>query len=151
MAVVYELIIIPLFWTVIFPGFVRNRHNGRDLPDIDDFRNPEDAQALEFVIVAGVLDHSVPLIVLMIDFSYNCIPFVWRHFLITLAVAIVYMIFNVVYSIVVDAIYPMVDYSSALGILFPLLGLLWTLLMYYTVIHVSKHKLKKSNKNIALV
>lgn len=36
MAMVYELIIVPLFWTVIFPGYLIKRDI--DVPEIDDFQ-----------------------------------------------------------------------------------------------------------------
>ena len=35
MAVVYELIIIPIFWSVIFPGLVNEEEMKRVLPDIN--------------------------------------------------------------------------------------------------------------------
>lgn len=150
MAVIYEFIIVPLFWAMIFPGIMVNRHNGMDVPDITDFTEEHEEYSMGFIIVAGVLDHSVPLIVLMIDFSYNCIPFLWRHFLVTLTVALVYVIFNMSWTLSVDSIYPMIDYSSALGIVLPILCIIWTVLMYYLLVFISERKLKRSNKNVAL-
>lgn len=152
MVVVYEFIIVPLFWTIIFPGYVASERRARngDLPDVDDFDRAQEEMRLGYIIVAGILDHSIPLIVLMIDFSYNCIPFLWRHFLCTLGVAIGYAIFNIIYSLHIDLIYPILDYRTPFGALFPALGLLWTFLMYYMLVFFSQKKLKMQKKNLAL-
>ena len=147
MAVVYELIIVPLFWTIIFPGYFVNQ---TEIPDVDDFQTLDQFE-IGFIIVAGVMDHTIPLIVLMIDFSFNCIPFVFRHFQVTLILAIVYSVFNVIYSIKVEPIYPIADFNSPLAFLYPIGGLVWCILMYLFILHSSKVKLRKSNKNFALV
>lgn len=101
--------------------------------------------------MAGILDHSIPLIALMIDFSYNCIPFVYRHFQITLVLTLVYTVFNIIYSIKVEPIYPIADFKSPLTFLYPFGGIIWCALMYCFILKMSKVKLRRSNKNFALI
>lgn len=111
---------------------------------MDDFE-------LGFLIVAGVLDHSLPLIVLMIDFTYNCIPFIGRHFKVTFFIILIYAIFNVSYSIAVEPIYPVADFDKAISFVYPVGGIIWCVLMFYFIMYINRIKLKRSNKNIALV
>ena len=59
----------------------------------------QNIHSLEFLIIEGVLDHTIPLIILLCEFSINCIPFVWRHFLVTITIAIVYMVINIVWTL----------------------------------------------------
>lgn len=148
MALVLEFIIVPIFWIVIFPGLLKNRHDGIDLPDIDDFVQDE---KVSYAVVAGVLDHTVPLIVLLIEFSYNCIPFLWRHFLLTLAITIIYAIFNIIYSLSVKSIYAMIDFTQVTDYLIAFATIIWTVAMYYLAVKLSQRKLKNSEKNLALV
>ena len=148
MALVLEFIIVPIFWIVIFPGLLKNRHDGVDLPDIDDMRDDE---KFSYAVVAGVLDHTVPLVVLLIEFSYNCIPFLWRHFLLTLAVVVIYAVFNIIYTLSVHQIYPMIDFTQATDYLITLATIVWTVAMYYLAVKLSQRKLKNSEKNLALV
>jgi len=98
MALVYELIIVPLFWTIVFPGMVNELDVDENL-EYDLNHKGENTHSIEFLIIEGVLDHTIPLIVLLIEFTINCIPFVWRHFMITVTIAIVYMVINVVWTL----------------------------------------------------
>ena len=103
-----------------------------------------------FFIVAGVLDHSVPLTVLMIEFSFNCIPFITRHFLITLCFGLVYAIFNITYTLKVDIIYGSVDYTKVYDYLFPIGGFVLCIVLFYCIVYFSKMKLRRSKKSVAL-
>jgi hypothetical protein len=107
----FELIIVPIFWGVILPALLVTRHYHKD-----NGAPP----SLLFIIVGGYCDHLVPLIVLLIDFSFNCIPFIWRHFWVSIGVCAIYSVFNLIYTLKVAQIYPVIDYKSPLGIIVPI-------------------------------
>lgn len=89
MTFLYELIIVSCFWSMIFPALLirMNRPTGAE------------HYPMSFMIVAGMCDHSIPLLCLIVEFSYNCTPFVWRHFMTTGLFAFMYMIFNAFFSL----------------------------------------------------
>lgn len=61
-------------------------------------------------------DHIVPLGCLLIDYSFNLIPFCWRHLASIIFVNLVYMILNYsYYRITGNVIYDPIDWQSALG------------------------------------
>ena len=97
-----------------------------------------------------MLDHTVPLLVLMIDFSYNCVPFTGRHFLITLSCGSLYALFNISYTLKIDPVYPSVDFTKFYHYLYPLGALLWSVMLFYCIVYFSKVKLKRSKKSVAL-
>lgn len=147
MAVVYELIIIPIFWSLIFPGLLNEEKMKDVLPDIDD---SADTNKLGFFIVSGVLDHTVPLVVLMIDFTFNCIPFTTRHFLVTITTGLLYAVFNISYTLKVETIYPGMDFSKFYHYFYMLGGFLWSIMTFFCIVYFSKVKLRRAKKSVAL-
>lgn len=131
MTMLFELIIVPIFWGVILPGILYSRH----------YHKGEEAPSMLFIIVGGYLDHLIPIIVLMIDFSFNCIPFIWRHFWVSMVVCIIYSIFNMVYTLKVSPIYPVIDYSSTLGIIVPISILFYIFFANWLLIFCSVKKM----------
>ena len=136
----FELIIVPIFWAVILPGILATRH----------YHKNEEAPSLLFIIVGGYCDHLVPLIVLLIDFSFNCIPFIWRHFWVSMGVCLIYSIFNMVYSLKYSQIYPVIDYKSTLGIIVPISVFFYIFFANWLLVFCSNKKLQRANKNQAL-
>jgi hypothetical protein len=68
--------------------------------------------------VRGTLTHSVPLILTLLDYSFNEIPFIRSRFLISLSVMITYfMIFLLPYSVIVKPIYHGIDFDDVISIL----------------------------------
>lgn len=58
-------------------------------------------------------DHTVPFVLIMIDFCMNVVPFTWRHFIIQYSVYTSYMIFNMICTkIRGQPIYPPLDWFS---------------------------------------
>jgi hypothetical protein len=48
----------------------------------------------------GFIDHLIPFILTMIDFSTNAVPIKGSHFILTLVLATIYLIFNYISTIV---------------------------------------------------
>ena len=106
-AFLYECVIVFGFWCIILPGIL--------------FANPSSAHSsggvsTSFIVVAGALDHSLPLIVLLFEFCINCIPIIWRHFAISVVLGTAYMIMNMTYSLLVREVYPIMDWRVRLGL-----------------------------------
>ena len=116
MAFLYEIVIVTCFWSMIFPALLvrMNKKNSNEHYDV------------RFMVVAGMCDHSIPLLCLLVEFTYNCTPFVWRHFHTTGLIAIMYMFFNAFFSLFIGQIYPLIDWRSTVGILAPLVVLILT-------------------------
>jgi hypothetical protein len=128
----FELIIVPIFWGVILPGILATRHYHKDNGS---------SPSMLFIIVGGYCDHLGPLIVLLVDFSFNCIPFIWRHFWVSMGVCAIYSIFNMVYTLKVDQIYPVIDYKSPLGIIVPISILFYIFFANWLLVVCSVKKL----------
>ena len=151
MAVVYELIIVPTFWFVILPGILYFQANQDNNPiNIDDDQKYM-VENVGYFVVAGVLDHTIPIVVLMIDFSFNCVPFIPRHFLITISLGILYALFNITYTLKVEPIYPSIDYREFKHYLYPVLSLAGSILLFYGVMFLSRWKLRRSKKSAPLI
>ena len=98
----------------------------------------------------GYISHSVPLLVLLIDFSYNCIPFLWRHFFISIPIASLYIVFVVFYSIFEKPVYHGFDLNTTEGILRTCGAILLTIFVQFILVTWYRTKLRRNNKNIAL-
>ena len=97
-AFLYETLIVLGFWAIILPGILIRMSEQSKQPHDNNLKD-NNSFSIAFVIVAGGLDHSLPMIVLAIDFSFNCIPFIWRHFAISLTIGIIYLIMNMFVSL----------------------------------------------------
>lgn len=137
-AFMYEVVIVVGFWTIILPGIllVEQPHSS--------------SVPLSFIIVAGGMDHSLPLVVLLIDFSINCVPIIWRHFFISFAVGLVYMLMNMIYSVDVKPVYPVLTWQGPLGVILPILIMAVTFGIHLLTQKCNKFKLKKYKKASAL-
>jgi hypothetical protein len=116
-----ELIIVPYYWmflrqddSCIVDGIVRHDFPIQCLPSI--------------------LDHSLPLAVLLADFLFNSQPLIRRHAYIVMALSFVYTAVNFLATKLGDGpVYPTMDWSSLAGILTPIIlifiaGILFLLL-----------------------
>ena len=45
------------------------------------------------------LDHTLPLLTLMIDYAFNCVPFCLRHIVFLPIILVPYMLFNLIYTL----------------------------------------------------
>jgi ABC-type Co2+ transport system permease subunit len=122
-----EMIICPVFWIMIMPMELWGPREPAKPDDPD--ANWQDTVTYAFIIVAGCMDHSLPLICLSIDFSYSCIPVLWRHFAITATVIAIYAVFNMCWTLLVKEIYPLMDWDSTVGAIIPIVIIFWLLLV----------------------
>ena len=140
-ALLYEMVIVIGFWLIILPGIM--------MAPADSSHSADDYSEA-FLIVAGGLDHSVPMVVLVIEFCINCIPITWRHFIITFIIGLIYLMMNMVYSLDVAEVYPVLDWKSTLGITLPILLMMFTIIMEKMLMVCFKKKLKANGKHYAL-
>ena len=110
-ALVYELIIAPFFWFVLYPG----------LPDVEGI-----------LFLSLVCDHSVPLAVLLVDYMFNQVPFAQRHLIPMLIMAAVYLVINYLCTKSSGVpVYPPMDWQTPFGIALPFLLALGALVIFY--------------------
>lgn len=90
LAISFEIVITITFWFALFPMIVKT---GRlDLP-------------------MNITVHALPLILLIIDFVLNRVPFVLRHIVIAIFVILIYGIMNMAITLITGhPIYPILDY-----------------------------------------
>jgi hypothetical protein len=86
------------------------------------------------------MDHSIGLIILMIDFHINCIPFMARHQIFSIIISGLYLIMNASYSVKMKPIYPFVDYQSVAGIIAPCAAVIWGFIMVFLLLWYSDKK-----------
>lgn len=94
MTFISEMTVSLFFWLLLF-----------DIKYVDVL---ETAKAVQLCA-----DHTVPFVLIMIDFCYNVIPFTWRHFIVQYCVYTSYMIFNMICTKIRGSpIYPPLDWFS---------------------------------------
>ena len=140
-ALLYEFVIVLGFWCIILPGILFATAGSS---------HDNSGASLAFIIVAGVLDHSLPMVVLAVEFAINCMPIIWRHFIISISIGIIYMTMNMIYSLEVAEVYPVIDWKSVLGISVPISMLFFTVFIKYVLVKCHKKKLKINRKTDAL-
>ena len=98
-----------------------------------------------------VIDHSVSFIVLMIDYSFNCIPFIWRHYFFSFIVILGFITLILVSEMNKDSLYPFIDWNMAKYIYIPFIVIAWTLLIELILVWLSRWKLRHGGKDMAVV
>lgn len=88
-----------------------------------------------------ILDHTLPLLALLVDYGMNCQPFIRRHFLVCLFMAFCYNIVLLAYSLANDSPYPWIDWSSFRGTLEPILSVILTIVLFWLTEYITKRKL----------
>lgn len=90
-----------------------------------------------------VADHSVPLAVLLLEYSYNTAPFCPRHTVFIFSIAVGYLGMN--YAVTVETgtpVYPPMDWKTTLGILCPVGLLIGAILIFIILYFLTKAKLR---------
>lgn len=122
LAFVYEIVITAFFWCVLFKGGER-----RNL--------------VHFITAIGA--HSVPLAVLLLEYSYNTVPFCPRHAIFIFGIAVVYLGINYLVTVKTGTpVYPPMDWKSTMGIICPIGLLVGAILIFLMLYFVTKKKLR---------
>lgn len=97
-----------------------------------------------------LLNRVVPLGVLLVDFMYNCVPFIMRHYL-PYSLLYLCMILEHLVQDPKQYDYHMFVYNEQeVGFVVPILFLILSLLIYGILVKVSKMKLRLFDKKEAL-
>ena len=108
-----------------------------------------DDTVIHNISLAG--DHTIPLACCLIDFSFNLIPFCWRHMVSIIFVNIVYMILNYSYfKITGDVIYDPIDWQSVLGWSIPPMIAVGMVLTFWLLKTISDRKILKNGGSLFL-
>lgn len=68
-----------------------------------------------------VTDHTLPLVLLLVELTMNQIPFIFRHIYIGGLVVVTVILVNLIYTKVSGSpVYPMMNWNTVIGILIPL-------------------------------
>ena len=133
LAFLSECIITPFYWFLL---------NNKDSYRPDDM----------VFNIKMVGDHSLPLIVLLIDFSMNTVPFCNKHFVLVCAVLVLYLIVNYLVTIFRDKpVYPVLDWDSAFGLSLPPIVFIYLTLVFLPVKWLSHQKLLRNGYSLFLV
>lgn len=93
---VYELIITGLFWTVLIDSMI----------DKPVFQDPYQMLGLK-------LHHSLPLLLLSIDYSISALPFIRRHITLVMPICFCYLLLNFTLTISLGKpIYDIIDWRT---------------------------------------
>lgn len=106
----------------------------------------------------GVLDilynvgaHAVPVVFLAVEMANNVVGYWnWNHFWVTMAVLVVYLVLNAVYTVTVENIYPPLTYTDWLSYVFILGCLAVVAFSYFMLTLVTRCKKKKVFKLLGL-
>ena len=103
LALLMELMIVPYFWTSLWPI----------IQEFDDSIKNNEIKRLGMI-----LDHSVPLTLIAIDFLFfNANPIVLRHNWIIVSVSIVYLLMNMTVTLLYKPVYPTMTWHGTAIIL----------------------------------
>ena len=99
-SIVNQMFICPYFWTTLWP-MIPSEEEGREL-----LRTPRRKLSL-------IMDHTVPLALLMLEFSVNTIPLCSRHIGALLGVYLCYIITNFCFAVFgPKPIYPTIPWNN---------------------------------------
>mmetsp|Transcript_18400 Transcript_18400/g.31463 ORF Transcript_18400/g.31463 Transcript_18400/m.31463 type:complete len:102 (+) Transcript_18400:630-935(+) len=94
-------------------------------------------------MVALIADHSLPLITLLIDYTFNSIPFVNRHFSMIGAICAIYMLVNYLYTqIAGKPVYYIMNWQWPTGVIVPILTVLVGVLLFFLITFLNTYRIK---------
>lgn len=101
LAFTFEAIIVPIFWILLI-GPTLDANLGKDH------------------LLSICMNHSVPFLVLLMDFFINAVPFTGRHFFFILPIGLSYLVVNyLVVKSTGEPVYPFLDWKSQTGLIAP--------------------------------
>ena len=128
-AITLELIIVPYFWTALYPGHC--------------IKWGQEIEGWPMECWPMFLDHSVPLGCLLIDYFMNVTPLVWRHVVILLCFGVGYLSINCGVTLGTGhPVYKTMDWQSVGGILTPLCMLIAAPLFFFVLVQLNILKLR---------
>ena len=92
----------------------------------------------------------MPLLVLLVDFYYNCIPIVWRHFMVSMTLALGYAVFIMSKSLGGTDFYKEFDYKTWQGWARAAGVAIWTIGVQCLLVCWHEGKMHRADKNVAL-
>lgn len=102
-----ELVIAPFFWALLWPIL---------MSDLDN----EDMKAMRgwsTFKIEMIVDHGLPLICLLVDYCFNAVPIVKRHLIPLLLVGAIYMLINIIATVIAGTgIYPVLQWNDWLSL-----------------------------------
>jgi hypothetical protein len=128
----FEWVIVPFFWTILFPGLI---------PIWDEITSESKRTYLTA--------HSIAFVCINTELILNRLPMCYRHWMIVLAVAFAYGLFNLGYVKVVGyPIYPPLAFDSLAtwGIFFAMP--FWFMAIFFFFTFISKLKIRKYKKHV---
>lgn len=90
-----------------------------------------------------IMNHSVPLVAMLTDYSMNCQPFLKRHFLIAVLFLGAYLSVLMTYSINGNNPYSNIDWDSFKGTLIPIMMVFASFALFFLLEAVNRCKLRK--------
>lgn len=91
--------------------------------------------------VSKVIDHYLPLVILIIDYILSSPAFVLRHLIFSFSYGLLFMISNMIVSLAGDAPYKFMDWSSVVGVLTPLAVIIIYPLVHYILFWLTRKRL----------
>lgn len=126
MTFVTEVLLAFFFWPIFLTQVKFTREFNR---------NPQALMALKIV------DHYVPLIILIVDYVISNPVFVLRHVIFSFTYGLMFMFVNMIVSLADKPTYATMDWKSAQGILIPLALLLAFPLIHVVLYYVTRYRL----------
>ena len=90
LAISFEFLIAPFYWGLLFDG----------------------SYSSTFEMIDDILGHGTPLLALLIEFGFNIIPFYMKHLALVALIQVVYLIVNVIVSLVDKPVYGILNWKD---------------------------------------
>lgn len=122
-ALTFELIVTLFFWAVLFP----------------DMTESDKSDPFEFI------DHIAPIVILIIEYSFNRIPFNMKHCPVSVGILVFYGIFNMAWTFTTGIpVYDPLNFKDLMSYVWIVLLLGLEVLGYFTLTHLSRWKNSKN-------
>jgi EamA domain-containing membrane protein RarD len=104
------------------------------------------------LITLEILNHTVPCLILILDFFINCVPFIMRHYWLYAIIQIFLIVQEMHdhYNAMQSRLFRFTDNTIAIGYIAPILVFILSLIVYFIMVQLYKLKLRLANKPDAL-
>lgn len=103
---------------------------------------------IKSMCLSKILDNSIPLTLILIEFSYNAVPFCRRHLIFIIGISVIYLVANFVISKKDGSpVYAILDWSSPLGFIVPFLLIAYAIVIFLMLEWISTKKLLRNDLN----
>ena len=98
------------------------------------------------ICLSKIIDNSVPMMLILIEFSYNAVPFCRRHLIFIIIIAILYLITNfTITKYLGQPVYQILDWNSTLGYIMPFAFIAYVVIVFLIVEWINSKKLIRNN------